>query len=317
MNGVGSLCATRRTVLAAGIAGFGATGLSLGGAFGQTTEIIDIHAHLIADDLARYPPTPLDGQGSDWSKERHMPAERLIAEMDAAGVSKAACVQVSTFYGVNNSYLVDSIAKYPKRLTGVASIDVLAPNAVSILEGLTKQGVSGLRIFTGGGDTAKLVDPKSFPVWEFAQTKKLAICVQTGGAGLANLGMLLRRFPKTPVILDHITQANLESGPPYAAALPIFELAAFSNLHCKISPRTIELARKGSSTPEAFFAALVKAFGAGRIAFGSNIPSDAPPLKRTIDDVLTCLAGLSPWDRAMVLAGTAKRLYPALAYSTG
>jgi predicted TIM-barrel fold metal-dependent hydrolase len=302
---------TRRGMLAAGA---GVAGLSwAGAAFGQSVEIIDIHAHLISDDLTRYPPTPLNGQGSDWSKERHMPVETLIKEMDAAGVSKAACVQVSTFYGINNKYLSESVAKFPKRLTGVASIDVLAPNAVATLQALTKQGISGLRIFTGGTDIDRLVDPKTFPIWEFAEANKFAICVQTQRGGLGHLRTLLQKFPKAPVILDHITQANLESGAPYPDAQPIFDLAAFPNLHCKISPRTFETARRGKATPDTFFPALVKAFGAERIAFGSNIPSDAPPLKRTIDDALVCLAALSPKDRAQVLGGTAKRLYPTLA----
>ena len=41
--------------------------------------------------------------------------------MDQAGVDQAAVVQSSTCYGYDNSYLVDSIARYPGRFTAVGS----------------------------------------------------------------------------------------------------------------------------------------------------------------------------------------------------
>ena len=37
--------------------------------------------------------------------------------MDEVGVAKAAVVQASTCHGYDNSYLADSIARFPGRLT--------------------------------------------------------------------------------------------------------------------------------------------------------------------------------------------------------
>ena len=42
-------------------------------------NIIDIHPHIISDDEKRYPPAPLFGKRSDWSKESPTTAESLIA----------------------------------------------------------------------------------------------------------------------------------------------------------------------------------------------------------------------------------------------
>jgi predicted TIM-barrel fold metal-dependent hydrolase len=64
---------------------------------------IDIHPHVIATDTARFPLAPLGGHQSDWSRARPVPFERLVAEMDHAGVDKAAIVQASTAYGHDNS----------------------------------------------------------------------------------------------------------------------------------------------------------------------------------------------------------------------
>ena len=70
--------------------------------------------------------------------------------MDEAGVAKAAVVQASTAYGHDSSYLADSIARFPQRLTGVFSIDPLADDAVQAFDHWTGKGMTGLRVFTTG-----------------------------------------------------------------------------------------------------------------------------------------------------------------------
>ena len=85
--------------------------------------IIDVHPHVIASDTKRYPLSPLSGRQSDWSRERPVDFERMIAAMDEAGVAKAALVQASTCYGYDNAYLADAVAARPERFTGVFSVD--------------------------------------------------------------------------------------------------------------------------------------------------------------------------------------------------
>src|SRR5580658_10671868 len=95
----------------------------------MTVRFVDIHPHIISGNTERYPHSPLFGKQSDWSKERPVTPEGLIAAMDEAGVDKAAIVQSSTCYGFDNSYVVDSIAKHPKRFTAVGSVDVAQADA--------------------------------------------------------------------------------------------------------------------------------------------------------------------------------------------
>jgi len=304
--------ASRRDVLVAGAAlALGRAGRGLAAA--PQEEIIDIHAHILTRDTQRYPSRPLAGNQSDWSKERSQTFEQYVAEADAAGVAKAAFVQVSTYYGVDDSYMVDSVARQPKRFTGVCSIDTLAPDAVRVLEGWMRRGATGLRIFTGGLDKDLLVDPRAAAVWEYAVRKGFTICISTQAAGMPHVRTLLQRYPQVKIVLDHGSVIPAEDGPPYADAQSFFDLARFSNFYLKVTPVTFALSRKGKSTPDAFFPRLVSVFGADHIAFGSNLPSTAGPLARLVADAKTCLAALSPADRAMILAGTAKRLYPALA----
>lgn len=283
----------------------------------MTLEIYDIHPHILSEDSARYPSQPLRGKQSDWSRDRPQTFEQLVAEMDAAGVAKAAIVQASTYYGYDNSYVADCVSQHPGRFTGVGSIDVLAPDAIKVFDGWLARGISGLRLFTGGAthatDADWLVDPRSFPVWERAVERGVTICVQTTPIGLDNVRTLLERFAGARVVLDHAGRPSLEDGAPYEGARSLFELAAYPNLFVKVTPRTFALAQKGRATPETFFGALAAAFGADRIAFGSNLPANEGPMTTLVEEAKRCLASLSKDEQAQILSGTAKRLYPALA----
>jgi L-fuconolactonase len=280
-------------------------------------EIIDIHPHIISNDAHRYPSSPLRGKQSDWSKERPQTFEQLVAEMDDAGIAKAAIVQASTYYGVDNSYLADCVATNPGRFTGVCTIDTLSPDAVSVLEGWIRRGMSGLRIFTGGStgasDESLIDDPRSWPVWEFGGANGISICIQTNQAGWPRVRNLLQRFPGTKLVLDHGGRPKLEDGAPYETARPLFEMAEFPNLYLKITPRIFALAKTGKATPETWFPALVSAFGADRMAFGSNLPANEGPMRALVAEAMAGLSSLSPSDQARIFAGTAKVLYPSLA----
>lgn len=282
----------------------------------MTIEIIDIHPHIIASDAERYPPNPLRGKPSVWSQERPQTFEQLVAEMDAAGVAKAAIVQASTYYGFDNSYIADSIAKDPKRFTGVCTINVFATDAIDVLKTWMAKGFSGLRIFTGGAthgnDETLLADPRSYPIWEFAAEAGVPICVQTGPTGLPNVRNLLERFKNTTIILDHIGRPKLDDGPPYDHAQSLFDLVEFPHLYLKITPRSFALAESGASTPDAFFPKLVEIFGADHIAYGSNLPANEGPMTALIAQAEQGLAFVSKEDRALIFSGTAKHLYPSL-----
>jgi len=280
-------------------------------------DIFDIHTHVISADTARYPLAPLGGKQSDWSRTRPVSAEGLIAEMDRAGVARSAVVHASTAYGFDNSYVADSVARYPDRFTGVFSIDMFAPDACAALERWTRAGLTGLRLFTAGstmaGQADWLANPRTFPVWERAEALGLPVCLQMRPEGVPDLKALLARFRKVPIILDHLARPVLSDGPPYAAAHWLFELAPHPNLFLKLTSRTVEQASEGSSTPQAFFPRLVAAFRADRIAWGSNFPAHAGPMSHLVDAAKAALACLSEADQAAIFSGTARRLYPALA----
>ena len=88
--------------------------------------IVDVHPHVISPDVERYPPSPLFGVRSDWSKNRTARIEDLLSEMDHAGVDHAAIVHASTVYGYDNALVADSARSSGGRCVAVGSIDLLA-----------------------------------------------------------------------------------------------------------------------------------------------------------------------------------------------
>jgi len=280
-------------------------------------DIIDIHPHIISSDERRYPPAPLFGKRSDWSQERPSTVHTLVAAMDVAGVARAAVVHSSTTYGFDNSYVVEGCSDYSDRLVAVGSVDVLRPDAPEVIRGWHDRGLAGLRLFTGGStkefDPSELDDPRAFPAWELCAELKLTMCIQTGPVGLPQVTALAKRFPGVDIILDHLGRPEVADGPPYAQAVSLFDLAALPNVYLKLTPRIFADVRKGQASPDTFFPQVVQAFGANRLAWGSNFPTSNGTLAEILATAQESLACLSEADRAWIFSKTAQKLYPALA----
>jgi L-fuconolactonase len=280
-------------------------------------NIVDIHPHIISDDEKRYPPAPLFGKRSDWSQERPSTVESLIAAMDAAGVAKAAVVHSSTTYGFDNAYVVDGCNQYKDRLVAVGSVDMLADDVPAVIKAWADKGLAGLRIFTGGStkdfDPSELDNPKSFKAWEMLAELGLPMCIQTGPIGLPQVAMLAQKFPRVNIILDHLGRPDVLDGPPYKNAASLFELAGIPNLYMKLTPRIFGDVQKDKASAETFFPRVVEAFGAQRMAWGSNFPTSPGALSEILATAQAGLACLTEEDRAWVFGKTAQKLYVGLA----
>jgi L-fuconolactonase len=278
--------------------------------------VIDIHPHIISPDTKRYPLAPLGGTQSAWSSERPTTYEMLLAEMDAAGVDKAAIVHSSTAYGYDNSYVADAVAAVPSRFTGVYSIDVLAPDAVATFDYWLTRGGSGMRLFTSGSTLPDqgtwFVDPKTFPFWEHAAAKNIPVCMQMKYEGLPLLRQVMERFPKVNIILDHLARAPFADGPPYDTAADLFALSNYPQLYLKVTPINVTPKRWGKATPETFFGKVVDVFGASRIAWGSNFPNSEGSLAEILGAARQAFSFASASDQDWIFGKTAQALYPVL-----
>ncbi len=266
------------------------------------TAVIDVHPHVISGDVARYPREPLGGSQSDWSRERPVSAEQMVA---------------GTCYGYDNSYLADAVAAHPARFAGVFSVDVFRPDARERIGHWMKKGLAGLRVFIAGhtmaSKDARLDDPRSFPAWDLASELGITVSVQLRADGLPQLEAVLARYPRVKVLLDHMARPAIEDGPPYARAQSLFALARHGNLHLKLTTHNLRESRKGKATPETFFPRVVAEFGASRIAWGSNYPASEGTLAGLLAEARSALASLPSPDGDWIFSRTARTLYPTLA----
>ena len=282
------------------------------------SKIVDIHPHIVSRDTVRYPVTPIGGTRSEWSKERSVTLEELVAAMDEAGVDKAAIVHSSTTYGFNNDYVVDAVAAHPKRFTGVFSVNITQPDAPDRMRNWYGKGMTGMRIYARGSTIKEawlaLDDPVSFPAWERAS--ELGISVATNmhgtGPGLEQIKSTLKRFPRVRLIIDHLGRPPVEDGPPYDAAKDYFTLGDFPNCYLKLTPSGLNSVLKGKATADTLIPKLVSVFGAERIAWGSNYPASPGTMSDIVAASRLVLRSLSDADRSWIFAKTAQLLYPVL-----
>jgi predicted TIM-barrel fold metal-dependent hydrolase len=225
-------------------------------------------------------------------------------------------VHSSTTYGFDNRYVVDGCNQYKDRLIAVGSVDMLADDVAAVIKGWADKGLAGLRIFTGGStkdfDPSELDNPSSFKAWEMLAELKLPMCIQTGPVGLPQVRMLAERFPTVNIILDHLARPDVLDGPPYANAAGLFALRDLPNVYMKLTPRIFGDVKKEKASAETFFPRVVEAFGAQRLAWGSNFPTSTGTLSEILATAQQGLACLSVEDRAWIFGKTAQKLYPAL-----
>ncbi|GGS60684.1 amidohydrolase family protein [Streptomyces griseoviridis] len=283
-------------------------------------DFVDAHCHIISEDLSAYPKAPIGGKQSEWAATRPVTAEGMVARMDETGIDQAVLVQATTNYGYDNSYVLDSSRRWPERFVAVGTVDPLRPDAAAGLKAAVGAGgLAGVRLFTSGSTVPTqgewFVAPETFPFWEQAAELDLPVCLQMRlGAATRQLVELLERFPGVKVLLDHIGYPDIASSPARAGA-EVAELGVHPGLHLKLTHRNLERLRDAGEQAGDFLTPVLEAFGAGRIAWGSNLPAaeqSLPKLRALAEDVL---AGLPEQDRQEIFAGTARRLYPGLTQS--
>ncbi|GAB3347798.1 amidohydrolase family protein [Amycolatopsis echigonensis] len=283
---------------------------------------VDTHTHIISPDTAAYPPAPLGGHRSDWSRERPADIDGLLREADAAEVDHLVLVQASTVYGFDNSYVADQLARHPDRLSGVCSVDFLSPQAVDDLaRWIDERGFSGVRIRAADGTTAVptpgrgLDDDRMTPVWQFLSDRRVPVCVQMHAEHTPILAGLLEAYPGLTVVLDHAARPDLGDGVlPYPA---LARLRDSGRVFVKLTPPAVLRAQReaGSATP--IVRTLVEEFGADHVMWGSNFPASAGALGELADLVRAQLPALDDAKRALVAGGTAARLYGVAATTGG
>lgn len=275
--------------------------------------LVETHVHIVAQDQEKYPRHLAQHSGlRGWVRD--CTAEDLLQFMNEAGVDRAVVVQGYGAYGGDNSYLADSVARYPNRFAGVFALDFVqsdAPERIAYWAG--ECGLHGARIVTLTQPELMLDDPRIIPAIERVATLRIPLCVLTQFHQLPLMAPLLERFPSVTFALEHMGVPKLSGGPPYEGAQPLFDLGRFPNCYVKFSTVSIDAAMAGRSTTSEFFPRLIDRFGARRLMWGSNFPATYDrSLKEQVELAQKQLAFLPTEEQRWIFGETALSLWPAV-----
>jgi L-fuconolactonase len=275
--------------------------------------MIDTHTHIVAADEERYPLTPRSLSG-EWYKETPHDAEAFLACMDACGVEAAVLVQPVGAYSYDNSYTADSAGATPNRFVAACCIDVEAKGAPETLRyWVTERGAQGVRLFALSKESHSWLDATdTFRVWEVAEELGIHVIVTIFPHQLPQLRNMLERYPSIEVSLDHCGFPTL-TGPPWKEAAPLFELAEYSNLHCKISTNVLDSAARAGASAVGFVDQMARVFGAERLMWGSDFcQTHNRNYANLVELAIEAFSGLSSEERHACFVGTAQKLWPGL-----
>jgi L-fucono-1,5-lactonase len=270
--------------------------------------LVDAHVHLGSPDRAAYP------RGADFPQAPELTGTIEEFESLAAGhgVTQGVLIQPSQ-YGFDHSYLRDCLARRPAGFTGVALADPGDPGAPEMLAGLVRDAaVTGIRLGPNFNDGRDWLGLGGDALLARASDLGVVTSLFIRPAHFAAVERWLDEHPGLVVVIDHLGRPDLADGDPMEAARALGRLARFPGIYVKVSAlpaMSREPHPHRDTWPWAREAE--RAFGAGRLMWGSDFPLTAgrDTYARALEVIALALDHLAPQDRDRLMAGTAREVY--------
>jgi predicted TIM-barrel fold metal-dependent hydrolase len=280
---------------------------------GKTMNYIDAHVHVWTPDTARYP------LAAGFKKENMKPAsftpEELFKHCKPAGVTRIALIQMS-FYGFDNSYMLDMIAKHPDVFAGTAVINPHQGDPAREMTDLAKKGVRAFRIHPrlSKEPIDKWLQAEGYKKMFAAGAKnKQAMACLIDPDALPELDRMCTAFPDTPVIIDHLCRIGADGTIRDADVDRLCAMAKHKNVMVKVGA-FYALGKK--KTPYDDLAPLIKktvaAFGARRCMWESDCPFQVQgdhDYQASVDLVAKRLDFLNSADKDWLMRKTAEGFF--------
>lgn len=264
----------------------------------MSAQLLDTHAHLIADDWETYQARPFTPDLPVPEKPSvTVTAEQLIALMNQHGVDHACLVQRGHVYGYDNSYILDSARKFPDRFHPVVILDTQDPAAAETYRRMVRDdGVAGFRMANSRPwllDTAWMSSPTAMDLWRACADLDTPMTLIAFNNQLSYvlplLKILAEEFSGLAIVLDHgampygMSQYEValfeEAGKPVTMPPPpnfgidrtiaIFENVP--NVHFKITEINMERLVKAGVRPAHLLRRMIDSFGPERLIWGSDV----------------------------------------------
>ena len=289
-------------------------------------NIVDAHIHVWTSDFDRYPLapgfTPADLWLPSFTPDDHFAYSRKVGKV------RLNLVQM-TWYGLDHSYILDLIASDPETYTGTGIVpgvsDVSLADPGKTMLALAEGGIRAFRVRGGStgrptafGRSDRWLDyPGYESMFHTGAEHNLALSFLMGLADLPGLIRLCRRFPETPVILDHICGVRIRDGVwPEGDIRTLCNMARYPRVMVKLGP----FQALGNGEAPYFdllplIERIVDAFGPERVMWESD--SGGPVrMKNPANDFAAAIAlirdhadFLSQSDKEQILVKTAENFF--------
>lgn len=276
-------------------------------------RFIDAHVHVWTPDTAHYPLAA--GYKRENMEPRSFTPEELFKHTRPSGVDRINLIQMS-FYGFDNRYMLDMIAMHKGVFAGTAVIDPLQKEPDRQMTELAKQRVRAFRIHPrlSKEPPARWLQPAGYGRMFAAGAKhNLAMSCLIDPDGLPELDRLCRKYPDTPVIIDHLCRIGADGTIRDKDVEALINMAAHKRVMVKVGA-FYALGRKKPPYLDLapMIEKVVKAFGPRRCMWESDCPfqvGEGHTYRDGIDLVRTRLKFLSNEDRDWLLRRTAQDFF--------
>ena len=271
---------------------------------------IDAHVHVWTPDTDGYP------LAAGYSKEKMRPPsftpEELFAHCRPCGVERIVLIQMS-FYGFDNTYMLEAIEKHEGVFSGVALVDRDTEPAKTMLQ-LFKQGVRGVRVPMDGLPPEKWLQGEGMAdMWKCGAEQGMAICPLIDPEYIPAVDRMCKKYPATPVVIDHFARIGADGEIREADVKALCGLAGHENVHVKVSAY-YALGKKKAPYLDLgpMIGRLLEAYGPSRLMWASDCPFQVAGghiYKDSIDLIRRHLDFLTPADRQWLLGKTAEGVF--------
>lgn len=271
---------------------------------------IDAHSHVWTPDTEHYALAP--GFRRANMDPPSFTADELLAQAKPAGVNRVVLIQMS-FYGHDNSYMLDCMKRFPGTFSGVAVIDQNQPKPEDEMVRLKKLGVRGFRIYPQNQEYARWLDGAGLKsMFATGGREKLNMCCLIDTNALPALSKACTAYPDTPVVIDHLCRIGTSGQILPEDVKALCDMARHKHVTVKISA-FYALGQK--KPPYHDLAPMIKqvyeAYGPQRLMWATDCPFQVVDhtYQQSIDLIKNGLDFLTAEDKEWILRKTAEKVF--------
>jgi predicted TIM-barrel fold metal-dependent hydrolase len=254
----------------------------------------------------------VNGQTKADLKPTSFTPEELFKLAEPVGVGRVVLIQHSVYHLFDNSYLIDCAKAMPGRFSIVGMIDDTKPHPDVKLKDLLPLGVRGLRITPRIGGEKWLDTEGMSALWKCGAETGQAMCCLIDAKDLPAVAAMCKKFPYTPVVIDHFARIGVDGTIRDADVAALCELAKHKTVSVKLSAY-YALGKKQPPHEELLpmIRRVIDAYGVERCMWASDAPYqvEAPNTYAASIALIRDKLDASQGDKEWLLRKTAEKVF--------